>query len=246
MQCAQGCNTSGTDCATCPNGQTSCPAGCRDTTRDPMNCGGCGTVCPAPAQNSGIPICINSSCSISCNPGFLECQPVSLGMCQRTTWDFEDMTIEGFRVLNSPSAAGKLGYTSAVAHSGKYALGAVVNATGQTRGYQIGPPICAGRGPVVGKGATVTAWIYLAPAAGSVPPALGRAAYFGLRITTESGDSLVKGAPRGYNEWFPVSVPVPPGDTQISAVILEGVFASDVALPPDWNGDVFFDDITIQ
>jgi hypothetical protein len=246
MQCTNGCNTAGTDCANCPAGQTSCPAGCRDLTRDVTNCGQCGNACPEPDKTAGIAVCVNSSCNINCNPGYLACLPVSLAMCQPTVWDFEDMTLEGFRVLNSPSCAGKLGYTSAVAHSGKYSLGAVIKASGSTRGYQIGPPICGDRGPVTNKGLTVTAWMLLVPTAGVPTPTLGRNAYFGIRITTESGDTLVKGSPRGYNEWFPVSVSAPAGDVTLKSLILEGVFASDIALPTDWVGDVFFDDITIQ
>jgi hypothetical protein len=167
-------------------------------------------------------------------------------MCQQTVWDFEDMTLEGFKVLNTPSCAGKLGYTSAVQHSGKYALGAVIKASGTTRGFQIGPPICGARGPVEAKGFTVTAWMMLAPDPSTKPPTLGRNAYFGIRITTESGDTLVKGAFRGYNEWFPVSVNAPAGDTQLKQFVLEGVFASDIVLPEDWVGDIFFDDITIN
>ena len=193
MQCPSGCNTAGTDCATCPTGQTSCPAGCRDLTSDPDNCSSCANACPVPAKGSGIPVCVNSSCSVKCNPGFLECSPASLGMCQQTTWDFEDMTLDGFKVLNSPSAAGKLGYTSQVVNSGKFALGAVIRATGTTRGYQIGPPICgaAPRSYVSGKTITVSGWMYLEPS--DKAETFGKASYWGIRITTESGDTLAKG-----------------------------------------------------
>ena len=245
MQCPSGCNTAGTDCATCPSGQTSCPAGCKDLVNDPTNCGGCGTVCPSPAAGTGIPVCINQSCNIKCNSGYMECAPASLATCQQVTWDFEDMTLEGFRVLNSPSAAGKLGYTSVVQHSGKYALGAIINASSTTsRGYQIGPPICANRGFVQGKGLTVTAWMMIAPI--DDKQTFGKASYWGIRITTESGDTLAKGAPRGYNEWFPVSVTAPAGDTQLSAIILEGVFSVDVGVPlSDWTGTMYFDDISV-
>jgi len=246
MQCPSGCNTAGTDCATCPTGQTSCPAGCRDLTSDPANCSSCGTVCPAPpVKDSGIPVCVNSTCGVKCNPGFLECSPASLAICQQATWDFEDMTLGGFRVLNSPSAAVKLGYTSQIVHSGKFALGAVIDATGTTRGYQIGPPFCgaAARSYVSGKTITVSAWMLIEPS--DKAETFGPLSYWGIRITTESGDTLAKGSPRGYNEWFPVSVTAPAGDTQLSAVVVEGVFAADTKLPSDWTGNVYFDDITI-
>jgi hypothetical protein len=244
--CTNGCNTAGTDCANCPPGQTSCPAGCRDLTRDPGNCGQCAHACSDPPVG-GIGICASSSCDVQCNPGYLQCYPASLALCQQTLWDFEDMSLAGYKVLNSPSAAGKLGYTSLVQHSGKYSLGAVIKATGTTRGYQIGPPLCglATKSYVVGKTITVSAWMMLEP--DSKDETFGRLSYWGIRITTESGDTLAKGTPRGYYEWFPVSVTAPAGDNQLSAVILEGVFSSDVVtLPTDWTGNVYFDDVQIS
>ena len=75
------CNTSGTDCATCPTGQTSCANGCKDLTRDVMNCRTCGNVCPAPQPGTGIAVCISSTCSISCNTGYLECRPCRASRC---------------------------------------------------------------------------------------------------------------------------------------------------------------------
>jgi hypothetical protein len=246
MQCPSGCNTTGTDCATCPTGQTSCASGCKDLTSDPVNCGACDKICPMPDKDSGIAVCVNSSCNVKCNSGYLACTPVSLGTCQQVTWGFEDPSLEGYQVINSPSAAGKLGYTTVVQHSGKYSLGAVIRASSTTsRGYQIGPPICGGsRGYVQGKALTVTAWMMIVPS--DDKQTFGKASYWGIRITTESGDTLAKGAPRGYNEWFPVSVTAPAGDTQLSAIILEGVFTSDLALGADWTGTMYFDDISVS
>ena len=173
-----------------------------------MNCCGVRQRLPVAAPGTAASRCASSStCDVKCNPGYLECSPASLGMCQQTTWDFEDMTLEGFRIVNTPSAAGKLGYTSQVVHSGKFALGAVIKATGTglTRGYQIGPPICAAtRAPSPARELTVTAWMMLEPS--DAKQTFGKASYWGIRITTESGETLAKGAPRGYNEWFPVSV----------------------------------------
>jgi hypothetical protein len=156
------------------------------------------------------------------------------------------MTLGGYRVLNSPSAAGKLGYTSLVVHSGKFALGAVIRATGTTRGYQIGPPLCgaAVRSYVSGKTITVSGWMYLEPS--DKAETFGKASYWGIRITTESGDTLAKGVPGGYFQWFPVSVTAPLGDNQLSAVVLEGVFTAEIpTVPADWTGNVYFDDIQI-
>jgi len=156
------------------------------------------------------------------------------------------MSLEGFRVVTTPTAAGKLGITSDPVRSGKYALGAVIKATGTglTRGYQIGTPICAGRGPIVGKGITVSGWMLIEPS--DPKETFGPASYWGIRITSESGDTLAKGAPRGYNEWFPVSVTVPIGDVRLLSFVLEGVFApEDTRLPADWTGNMYFDEITI-
>ena len=125
------CNTAGTDCAICPTGQTSCPTGCKDLTRDVMNCSQCGNACPTPQPaGTGIAVCSSSTCNISCNAGYLECSPASLAMCQQGAWDFEDMTLGGFRITNSPSAAVKLGITGRGPHTGKYTFGIQINATG--------------------------------------------------------------------------------------------------------------------
>ena len=172
--------------------------------------------------------------------------PASLGLCQPTLWDFEDMTLGGYKVLNSPSAAFKPGITNIVQHSGKYSLGVPIKATGTTRGYQIGPPLCgaATRSYVVGKAITVSAWMMIEPS--DKEQVFGKPSYWGIRITTESGDTLAKVPFRGYNEWFAVSVTAPDGDTQLSAVILEGVFAAEVlSVPTDWTGTMYFDDIQI-
>jgi len=193
INCSSGCNTAGTDCATCPPGQSVCPAGCRDLTRDPMNCGACGTVCASPASGTGIATCVSSSCGIQCNPGYFECSPASLAICQQTVWDFEDASLEGFRVVTTPTAVAKLGITNDPVRSGKYAFGAVIKATGTglTRGYQVGTPICAGRGPIVGKGITVSGWMLIEPS--DPKETFGPASYWGIRITSESGDTLAKG-----------------------------------------------------
>ena len=247
MQCTTGCNTAGTDCATCPPGQTSCPQGCKNLTSDVTNCGMCGNVCPSPAGGAGIPTCGNSTCGILCNAGFVECSPPSLGICQPTVWDFEDMSIEGYRVITTPSAAGKLGVTSQFAHSGKFSLGAIIKATGTglTRGFQIGPLMCADKGLIPGKGVTVTGWMLIEPS--DPKETFGPNSYWGIRITTESGETLAKGSPRGYNMWFPVQVAVPAGDVRLISFVLEGVFApEDTRLPTDWTGTMYFDDISID
>jgi hypothetical protein len=249
MQCQNGCNSSGTDCATCPNGQTSCADGCHDLTRDPMNCGGCATPCPAPSPSTGIPVCINSSCDIQCNAGYLACSPPSIAICQQTVWDFEDGNIEGFRVLNTPTAvSGKMVAQSAAVASGKYALGIPIDAGNSTsRGFQVGPPICASRGQVIAKGSSVTAVMLIQPSGN--PPALGKATYFGIRLVTENSPDgvIVKFQPPAYGQWFKISTPMPANDVQLISFAVEGVFATDVIInPADWIGAVYLDDVTIQ
>jgi hypothetical protein len=249
MQCPNVCNAAGTDCATCPNGQMSCPAGCRDTNRDVNNCGGCDRVCPAPQQGTGIPVCINATCSISCNPGYLECTPASIAHCQDTVWDFEDQTLEGFHILTMPSAiSGKPMVTSVQTHTGKFSLGLPITASTTTsRGFQIGPPVCLANGAAIAKGLSVSAWLMVEPSGN--PPAIGRATYFGVRVYSESSPdvgAIVKFPLRGYKEWFQVSTALPAGDLQLSQFAVEGVFVNDLAVAGDWTGAVYIDDVTIQ
>jgi hypothetical protein len=249
MQCQNGCNSSGTDCATCPSGQTSCADGCHDLTSDPMNCGGCATPCPSPASGTGIPICVNSTCNVQCNSGYLACSPPSIAICQQTVWDFENQNIEGFRVLNSPTAvSGKMVATSAQVHSGKFSLGVPIDAGNSTsRVFQVGPPICGGRGSVQGKALSVTGWMLVQPS--GTPPALGKATYFGIRVYSESNPdtgTLVKFQPPAYGQWFKMSTPLPAGDVQVISYAVEGGIATDVIInPADWVGAVYIDDVTI-
>jgi len=251
MACPPGtpCNTAGTDCATCPTGQTSCPSGCKDLNRDVLNCRQCGNVCPAPQAGTGIPVCVNATCSISCNPGFLECYSAAgqnIAMCQQAVWDFEDMTPGGFKILNDPSAAEKVGYTGTVAHTGKYTFGIQMNAMGPigsgTRVYRVGQPMCGGGGYVGAK--YVTAWMMLTP--DDTRQTFGAKSYFGMRIWTDKGEFIAVGAPRGYNEWFPVSVPIDGGALQ--AIAFEGYFEPPpgASAPPPWVGFVYVDDVLVE
>jgi hypothetical protein len=251
MACPPGtpCNTAGTDCATCPTGQTSCPTGCKDLNRDVLNCRQCGNACPAPQPGTGIPVCVNATCNISCNPGFLECYSASgqnIAMCQQAVWDFEDMTPGGFKIMNDPSAAEKVGYTGAVAHTGKYTFGIQMNAMGPigsgTRVYRVGQPMCGGGGYVGAK--YVTAWMMLAPE--DSRQTYGPKSYFGMRIWTDKGEFIGVGEPRGPNEWFPVSVPIDGGALQ--AIAFEGYFepGAGAAGPPPWVGFVYVDDVLVE
>jgi hypothetical protein len=244
MQCPNGCNTAGTDCATCPTGQTSCPMGCRDLMHDPMNCGQCDNICPAPAANTGIPVCISSMCNVQCNTGYLACDP-SQAICQRTLWDFEDATLEGWKILATPTAAGKPMVNNAGGHSGKFSLLVPLDATGQMRQFDAGPLICAGKG-VSKVVSTVIAWVALVPS--GTPSAPGRGSYIGLRITSESGDTLTKINVPAYNEWFQLKAPLPAGDVQLLQFAVEGLLAPPdiITVNPDWTGAIYIDDVQIQ
>jgi hypothetical protein len=190
---------------------------------------------------------VSSTCNIQCNSGYLACTPASIAICQQTVWDFESGTIEGFRVLNSPTAvSGKMVAQSAAVASGKYALGIPIDASNSTsRGFQVGPLICANRGQVVAKGMSVTAVMLVQPS-GS-PPALSKATYFGIRVVTENNPDgvIVKFTPPAYGQWFKVSTPLPAGDVQLISFAVEGVLATDL-LTQDWIGAVYVDDVTIQ
>jgi hypothetical protein len=244
MTCPSGtCNTAGTDCATCSTGQTSCPTGCRDLTRDPLNCGQCGMVCPMPAGGTGIAVCSNSQCGISCNPGYLACER-GVPICQQTLWDFEDMTLGGFRVLTDPSAVEKLGISGQVAHTGKYTFGIQINATGgigaETRYYRVGQSLCNGDSYVRSK--YVTVWMMIQPE--DERQTFGPKSFFGLHIYTDRDDFIATGEPRGPNEWFPVSVLV---DGNLTAISFDGYFEpTGAAFPQPWRGFVWIDDIVIE
>src|SRR4029079_11899025 len=113
-----------------------------------------------------------------------------------------------------------------VSHTGKYSLGVPINATGQLRQFDVGPTLCADRAPAIGKGLTVYASMALVPSNKPDPP--GRGSYVGIRITSESGDTLGKATIPGYSVWFDMKAALPAGDTQVKQIAIEGVFA-----PPD-------------
>jgi hypothetical protein len=243
MQCPSGtCNTAGTDCATCPTGQTSCPTGCKDLTRDVGNCGQCSNACPAPDKDTGAPVCVASTCRVSCNPGYLACQPWSIAMCQKQMWDFEDMLFSDFRILNDPSSAQRLSVSGRQVHSGKYSMAIATATSSRAIGFQVGLPLCGAKGYLPGKSLMLTVWMLIEPS--GQPPALGKATYWGARVVTDKQEVLVKGEPRGYNEWFPVQVPVPDGE-EFRSFNVEAVMPGDILGLPDWTGTIYVDDVSI-
>lgn len=84
--CGQACRTPSNGSVACAGGQCiigSCNAGFADCDRlvddgceaaiatDPLNCGQCGAACSA--EQNGVPICSNGTCSSSCAPGYAHC-----------------------------------------------------------------------------------------------------------------------------------------------------------------------------
>ncbi|MEI8254886.1 MAG: FG-GAP-like repeat-containing protein [Deltaproteobacteria bacterium] len=65
----------------CAAGTTGCGTSCVDAQRDPNNCGSCGHVCP-PAAN-GSPACLAATCSLTCSPGFGNCDLALANGCER-------------------------------------------------------------------------------------------------------------------------------------------------------------------
>jgi hypothetical protein len=251
MQCTSGaCNPSGTDCSTCPVGQTSCPAGCRNLADDPLNCGQCGMVCPSPAPGTGIAYCSGGQCGFRCNSGYLECVSGSTNAvhCQRQYWDFEDQSLGGLRSLLSPSAIRDVAISARQAHEGRFSMALAINATGtgQTRGFQVGQIVCGGQGYVPAESLSVSGWMYLEPA--DDKQTIGKASRFGMRVWTENGDDLVPAEPRGYNEWFMMSTPIGPIGKQMTQFASEAFLAPEIILPVgnDWVGTIYIDDILIK
>ena len=252
MQCTSGaCNPMNTDCSTCPVGQMSCPAGCKDLSRDVLNCGTCGNVCPSPAPGTGIATCSGGQCSFSCNSGYLQCVPINganVARCQQQVWDFEDQSLGGLRSTLAQSAVRGIGISTRQTHTGRYSLAVQIVATGQgqSRVFQIGTVLCGGQGFVPAKELNVMGWMMLEPA--DIKQVLGKASYFGMHAWTDKADGLVEGRFPGYNEWFESVTPVAPlGGEQLLQFAAEGGLAPDIiALPGDWTGTIYIDDILIK
>jgi len=254
MACTSGaCNPSGTDCSTCPVGQMSCATGCKDTANDVLNCGSCGRVCPSPASGTGVATCSSGQCGFKCNPGYLECIATSgtAVRCQQQSWDFEDQSTGGFKSLPRESAVRSIGISTRQTHNGRFSLALQIGATGTgaTRMFQVGPVLCGGEGFVPTKGRALIGWMLIEPA--DAKQTFGKASYFGMRAWTEKDNALVAGAPRGYNEWFEMYMPIDQtiGGEQFVQFAGEGVFTSDIITLPggdDWTGYIYLDDILIK
>ena len=76
------------------------------------------------------------------------------------------------------------------------------------------------REPGFVKAKYVTAWMMLSP--DDEKQTLGPKSYWGIRIATDRGEFVATGSPRGYNQWFLVSVPV--DAAELRAIAFEGYF----------------------
>ena len=93
--CGNACTGTDTVCAAGSSGSYSCEAvcmggatvhlcsmSCVDTATDPLNCNGCGMTCPM--RPHAAPICEDSSCDISCNMNFGNCNGSQSDGCERS------------------------------------------------------------------------------------------------------------------------------------------------------------------
>jgi hypothetical protein len=237
-------NCSGGTC--CAAGLTGCSGTCYDLATNTANCGACGHACPAPpVVGSGSATCSAGSCGLACNAGYLLCSGTSY--CQIASWGFEDGTTDGFAKIGSQPAVTGLSVSTAAAHTGTSALAIGVTAMGMTnRGFQVGLDMCGGSGYVPAGSHVVSAWLYLQPSDGSVPPP-APTSHFGVHLYTSSsdgGDPPTTNVPVGT--WFQVSSTVSTVGSQLTALSIQGVFDTDGTPATDWSGTVYVDDVTIQ
>lgn len=68
-------------CTVCAPGSTACGSTCADLQTDPTNCGACGIECGAGATEATAG-CQSGTCTLSCYPGFLDCDGNSVDGCE--------------------------------------------------------------------------------------------------------------------------------------------------------------------
>ncbi len=97
--CGFTCNAGFDDC----NGNAS--DGCEiDTTSDPAHCGSCGFACPA--RPNASPSCSGSTCGITCNPGWSDCNGNPTDGCETATGtDVDNCGACGNSCPNRPSSS---------------------------------------------------------------------------------------------------------------------------------------------
>ncbi len=93
---AQGCVTS------CPTGTSLCGLSCIDLTSSASHCGTCTRVCPSAAN--AVATCKASACTITCNPGYGDCDMNPSNGCEPLTPYFTDADGDGHGAKGSMSA----------------------------------------------------------------------------------------------------------------------------------------------
>lgn len=232
VSCANGCNSTGTDCLTCSGSSVACGGGCCDTTIN--NC--VGTTCtakPGAGQScsSTVPCASNLTCSIGicCPSGYTN----SSGLCCKLSWDFADNGLNGWTLSGGTadgtiSASGQVLVLSGVSFDPD---------RGSSDLWLVGPPFCGGSSLMV---TTLTAKIKFSSSnghsfggtgAGAIlvqGDNFGNVGYLGGSPLSPQADGTVV---------LSASLPVrSPGPTYISIRFIPG----DV-----WSGTITLDDITL-
>jgi hypothetical protein len=223
-----------------------CTSGCKTLASDPANCGTCGHTCAdPPVVGSGSATCSGGSCGLACNAGYLQCSGTNY--CQVASWDFEDGSTDGFAILGTDQmAVTSISASTSVTHGGVYALAIGITATGGTvRGFEVGLKMCGGSGYLPSGGRTISAWFYLSPSSNTVPPP-SPTSFFGEHLYTSASDGGYMPNATTVGSWFQVSSPIDDVGTHLLSFALQGYFGANGANPPDWDGVVYIDDITIQ
>ena len=163
------CNTAGTDCATCPTGQTSCPAGCRDPTRDVTTAGGAAPCARRPAPNTGIPVCVDSTCVFRATPATSNARrrPRHVPAQELGLRGHGGGGVQGAQQPVRRPDGCRTRPARCTAASTRWP--APSRRTPRRRGFQVGLPLCGAAGRSQGKSLVLTAWMILEPTAARRP-----------------------------------------------------------------------------
>ena len=169
-----------------------------------MNCGGCDNAVPAPPSGDGHSRLRQLHLQRLVQPRLPRVHRRLARDVPAGRVGLRGHDVRGLQGANSPSAAEKLGYHGPgrlTAASTRSAPGSATAAVARARGYQVGRGCVRAAGFVQGEVRhrvdDALARRYEADVRGSRTSA---------SASNRKGDFVAKGAPRGYNEWFPVSV----------------------------------------
>jgi hypothetical protein len=246
--CPNGCNPANTSCLTCPASETGCSGVCRNLSSDPVNCGACGKPCPVPPTAfmetaiPGVATCAGSQCGFNCSPNFIKC-PGTAAACQRTFWDFEDGSTQGFSLRTDITVAQSAVVNSTVQHhSGTHSLALPLKPAGGT--FVIDMPICVPANmPLPTSGRSVSAWLFVS---GSLDSAASTF-FLGLFGCDPSFCSImpVTRSPVPIGTWFQMTMAVS-ASFAASWPNSEGIQISGGVTLTGSNATVYVDDIAFQ